>query len=321
MNNKIDIVVTYLNERNKQWQEDFEYWKNKEIKEGRAVKSNRQAFGEERTREWDCFKYWFRGVEKNCPWVNKVFLVVQNENHVPEWLDTNNSKIRIVYHDEFIPKKLLPTFNAMTIAIYISNIPDLSENYIMCDDDYYFLNSIMKDRFFRQNKPVHKDNRLPYSYYKDYLLQGSDGVFYHILNNNLKFELNFMKNGKVKYGIYHLAEARKKSFEQSILSVYSEPILYANYISKFRHQNNFCSYMYNDLLKICGEAYIDDPYYNCSYCTLKSTVDFDSYKDKDIVCFNDTEQLDDYEKTKEKLIAFFEDKFPEKCSFEKGDNL
>ena len=52
-----DIVVTYLNERDKQWQEDFKYWKDKEIKEGIAEENNRQAFGKERTREWDTFKY------------------------------------------------------------------------------------------------------------------------------------------------------------------------------------------------------------------------------------------------------------------------
>lgn len=75
--------------------------------------------------------------------------------------------------------------------------------------------------------------------------------------------------------------------------------------------------MYSDLLKICNKAIIDNPYYNCSYCTLKSTVDFNNYKDKDIVCFNDTEQLDDYDKTKKKLIDFLDNKFPNKSKYEK----
>lgn len=315
----IDIVVTYLNERDEKWQKDFEYWKKREIKEGRAKESNRQAFGKERTREWDCFKYWFRGVEKNCPWVNKVFVIVQNENHIPKWLNLENPKLRVVYHSEFIPKKLLPTFNAMTIAMYVSNIPDLSENYIMCDDDYYFLNPIAEDRFFKQNKPVHKDNRLPYNFYQGDLLRGSDAVFYAILNNDLMFEERFMKNNKVKYGIYHLPEARKKSFEQKILKENEEEIYYANAWSKFRNNKNLCAYMFNDLLKICGEAYIDDPYINCAYCTLKSTINFDDYADKDIVCFNDTEQLDNYGLTKANMIIFLDKKFHEKSSFEEEE--
>lgn len=314
----IDIVVTYLNERDEKWQNDYDSWSSQEIKEGKQLVSNRQAFGIERIREWDTFKYWFRGVEKNCQWVHKVFLIVQNERHVPEWLDVNNPKLRVVYHKEFIPKELLPTFNAVTIGMYVSNIPDLSDNYIMCDDDYYFLNTIGRERFFRDNKPVHKNNRVPFAFYDDRLLNASDGVFYHILNNSLKFEIKYMKRGElVKYDIYHLPEARKKSFEQKVLRDFGGAILEANLVSRFRHPKNLCPYMFSDLLKICGEAIIDDPYYDCAYCTLKSTVNFDDYWDKGIVCFNDTEQLDDYDKTKEKLIEFLDRKLPRKSSFER----
>lgn len=312
----VDIVVTYLNSRNEKWQQDYNYWKDREIKEHKAKASNRQAFGIERTREWDSFKYWFRAVEKNCKWVNKVFLIVQNENHIPDWINKNNPKLRIVYHEEYIPRELLPTFNAMQIGLYISNIKDLSENYIISDDDYYFLNEIKEDRFFKNGIPVHKDNRVPYGLYKGATLEGSDNVFYHILNNDLIFETNFMKN-KVKYGIYHLPEARLKSFENKILKDYADEIKWHFMFSKFRHKTNLCSYMFSDLLKICNKAIIDEPYKNCCYCTLKSNVDFNQYQDKDIVCFNDTEQLDDYEKTKEKLIEFLDKKFPYKSGFEK----
>ena len=311
-----DIVVTYLNERDKQWQEDFKYWKDKEIKEGIAEENNRQAFGKERTREWDTFKYWFRGIEKNCPWVNKVFLVVQNKNHIPEWLNIDHPKLRIVYHEEYIPKDLLPTFNAMTIGMYIANIEDLGENYIMCDDDFYFLNPIPDDKFFRYGSANHQDNKVEYKLYSGYELEGTDNVFYHILNNNLKFEEHFNRD-KVKYGFYHLPEARKKSFEKRILSNYEDEIKEHNNKSKFRHKSNLCAYMYSDLLKITGKARLGNPYKNSCYCTLKSDVDFNIYKDKDIVCFNDTEQLDDYEKTKEKFIDFLNSMFPIKSSFEK----
>ena len=150
----VDIVITYLNERDEKWQKDFYYWKEKEIATGKNRQSNRQAFGEERTREWDTLKYWFRGIEKNCPWINKVFLVVQNERHVPNWLKKDHPKLRIVYHDEFIPSELLPTFNAMTICMYISNIKDLSEEYIYSDDDFYFLNPIKEDKFFKEGKKI-----------------------------------------------------------------------------------------------------------------------------------------------------------------------
>lgn len=313
----VDIVVTYLNERDEQWRKDFNYWKEKELKENKTSLDNRQAFGVERTREWDAFKYWFRGVETNCLWIHKVFLVVQNERHIPDWLDKSNPKLRIVYHEEFIPKELLPTFNAMTIGIYIPNIKDLSENYIMCDDDFYFLNPIKKDRFFKFNRPIHLNNVLSYGLYDGDCLKGTDKVFYYILNNNIKFESKF--NKKVRYGFYHLPEARKKSFETKILNNYAKEIKEANSYSKFRNKHNLCSYMYSDLLKMFDVALLGNPYKKCCYCTLKSNVDFNYYWNKDIVCFNDTEQLDDYEKTKEKFIKFLDKKFPKKSSFERGE--
>lgn len=312
----VDIVVTYLNERDKKWQEDFEYWKDKEIKEGKAEASNRQAFGEERTREWDTFKYWFRGIEKNCPWVRKVFLVVQNENHIPQWINRNHPKLRIVFHDEYIPKELLPTFNAMTISMYISHIKDLEENYIMCDDDYYFLNPIEKDRFFKYGKPVHLNNQMPYKKYDGGYLEGTDNVFYQIMNNDLDFEYKVSAK-KIKYGFYHLPEARKKSFEIWVLDRFGKEIFERNIISKFRHKDNLCPYMFNDLLKLCDKVWLGNPYKNCYYCNLDSTINFDDYWDSNIVCFNDTERLDDYDKTKKKWIEFLERKFPDKCSFEK----
>lgn len=311
---KIDIVVTYVNSDDNNWNKDYNYWKNYEIEKKIAFSGNRQAFGIERIRLWDTFKYWFRAVENNCKWVNKIFLIVQNKNHVPKWLDQNNPKLRIVYHDEYIPKELLPTFNAMTIGLYISNIKDLSEQYILCDDDYYFINEITKDRFFKNNIPIHQDNKIHYGLYK--CINGSDGVFYHILNNDLLLERE-ITNKKIKYGINHLPEARLKSFENKILTEYKDKILDHQITSKFRNKNNLCSYIFSDLLKLCDKALIENVYRNCSYCTLKSNVDFNSYKDKDMVCFNDTEQLDDYEETKKKFIDFLEKKFPNKSSYER----
>lgn len=309
----VDIVVTYLNERDSKWQEDFNYWKDKEIKEGKASPNNRQAFGEERIREWDAFKYWFRGVEQNCPWVNKVFLIVQNERHIPEWINRDHPKLRIVYHEEYIPQKLLPTFNAMTIGMYVAYIKDLSENFIICDDDFYFLNPIKEDRFFKYNKPVHLNNIVPYV---PYTTNSTDGVFWQILNNDMEFEKKFNR-GKIKYGVYHLPEARKKSFEIKILNDYSKEILDSYIVSKFRHPNNLCNYMFSDLLKLFNEAVLDNPYKNSSYCTLKSTVNYNDYFNKEMVCFNDTQDLDNYEKTKERFIEFLEKKLPNKSSYEK----
>lgn len=310
MNEPIDIVVTYLNSKDKKWNEDFNYYKNLELGLDIQKESNKQAFGDERIRDWEFLKYWFRGVENNCSWVRKVFFIVQNENHVPEWLDLDNPKLRVVYHDEYIPEELLPTFNTMTIELYINRIKDLSNNYVICNDDFFFLNEIKEERFFRENKAVHQDNRVYYKYYDDNL-----GEFYQMLNNNMDLERKYGK--KIKYDLYHLPVARKKDFESKILEENYDLILNAQKVSKFRNGKNYCACLYDDLIKICDEAILGNVYHNCKYIPLKSDLFFYEYENFDMVCFNDTEQLDDFNKTKEKLIEFLDYKFPKRSKYEK----
>ena len=306
----IDIVVTYCNDKDPNWNE---LRMKCLIEEG---VTDRQATGEERYRDWECFKYWFRGVEKNCKWVNKVFLIVACPSQVPDWLDTSNPKLRIVYHDEFIPKELLPTFNATTIELYIPDIEGLSNNYVYCNDDFYFLNIVGETRFFINDIPVYDDNATPLKKYANHLLEGTDATFYKSLNNCMDFQLKISGEKAKSYGISHLPMPHVKDFENSILNDYLYTIFRAQIPSKFRHPDNLSHQVYVDLYRDL-KIYIKDKDYYSKYVTLKSDVDFNKYWDCDMVCFNDTEQLDDYELTKKKLIDFFERKFPDKSSFER----
>lgn len=96
-------------------------------------------------RDWDNLQYWFRGVEQNCPWVNKIFFIIANEKHIPKWLNRSSPKLRIVFHDEFIPRGFLPTYNIRIIEAFEHRIKDLSEHFIYCDDDFFFLNPIKQE--------------------------------------------------------------------------------------------------------------------------------------------------------------------------------
>ena len=311
----IDIVVTYLNDSDPVWRKDYNKYKQEEINKGIIKATSKQAFGEERLRNWNFTHYWFRGVEQKCPWVNKVFFIVQNERHIPEWLDTTNPKLRIVYHDEFIPKELLPTFSGMTIGLFINQIEDLSDNYIMCDDDYFFLNPVPKEKFFINDIAQHEDNSIPYGYFWD----GDE--FLHILNNNFDLEKKYTKDNTTKYHFYHLPSARKKSFEQKILKENYETIINAQKPSKFRYKTNLDGNFYVNILKLSGEANIrpkNTMYNNSVYVALQPNIDFYQYKDKEMACFNDVDlATGHFEEISKALNEFLEYKFPNKSSFEK----
>ena len=313
-----DLVVTYLDSNQKDWQEAFTKYMEEEIKEGKQERTNRQAFGEERIRDWETLKYYLRGVEKNCKWVRNVIIIMQNKNQIPKWLNTNCKRLRIIFHEDFISKEILPTFNACQIGMYVSNIKKLSDLYVMSDDDYYFLNEIPVDMFFKEGKTIQQNNKMDYAPYTEKYTNASDGVWYKILNNNLKVETKYMNGEKVKYYISHLPEARDKKLEQQVIKDNEELFLEAFKTSKFRNGNQFCAQIFPNILKIQKKCIFDNTMATqCKYATLKSTLNFKDYENYKIVCFNDTEQLDDFEITKNKLIDFLEGKLSQKSSFEK----
>lgn len=307
----IDIVVPYYNDHDEDWKK---VCKGCMKNEG---SNDRQVTGEERYRDWDCFKYWFRCVEENCKWVNNVFLIVATETQIPEWLNTTHPKLKIIYHRDYIPRELLPTFNTMTIELFLSRIEALSDNYIYCNDDYYFLNPIDPTTFFVDDKPVYPNNKKPLIKFRDELLQGSDGTFYKVLNNGMDLQLSFIGKNAHWYDLGHLPIPHKKNFEKNIIDVYYGAFIKANKSSRFRHKDNFSNHVFVCLYRDTYNYDLYDTYKNSKYVTLKSDVNFDDYVNCDMVCFNDTEQLDDYEITKKKMIEFFEKKFPNKSSFER----
>lgn len=94
-----------------------------------------------------------RSVEKHMPWINKIFIVTDNQ--IPTWLDTTNSKIKVVFHKDFIPEEVLPTFNSSALELYLHRIPDLSEHFIYSNDDM-FVNCDLSPEFFftKDGQPI-----------------------------------------------------------------------------------------------------------------------------------------------------------------------
>lgn len=90
---KIDFVIPWVDGSDPAWREEFQ----------RYSPTKGTDAGENRYRDWNNLRYWFRGVEKFAPWVNTVWFVTWG--HVPQWLDRNAPKLRIVRHEDYIPSK------------------------------------------------------------------------------------------------------------------------------------------------------------------------------------------------------------------------
>ena len=314
MNNDIDIVITYVTDCDNNWCELYNKYRELEIKEGIQEKSNKQAFGKERTRDWEFLPYWFRCIEKNCLWCRYVWFVCQQESQVPKWLDRTNPKLKIIYHDQFIPKKFLPTFNPMVIKSFLWNIKDLADNFIESSDDMFFTNKIPNDMFFIDNIPVDDPIKHDYSH-KD----SDNTAFDKIIKTKDEFLHNIYQKD-YKYYFHHLPLARNKTFEKTFYTKHQQEIDNALIISKFRHPKNLISHMYTDAMKFEEKIIIKDIFKNSKCIHLfGDNIEIDKINNKDIIVINDTEFITDFDKLKYTVLNWFNKKLPNKSSFELED--
>lgn len=137
MKNKIDIVVPWVDGTDEKWQQE-------RLKINESVILNDY-------RDWDIFKFWFRAIEKNAPWVNNIYFVTWG--HLPNFLNVNHPKLKIINHKDYIPEEYLPTFSANTIELNLHRINGLSEQFIYFNDDTFLLNKAKPSDFFKYGKP------------------------------------------------------------------------------------------------------------------------------------------------------------------------
>lgn len=141
---EIDFVITWVDMNDPKWKEEFAKYSNK-------PENTKNGVSDARFRDYGFLKYWFRGVEKFAPWVRKIHFVTSGQK--PEWLDGNNPKINLVNHKDYIPEQYLPTYNSVVIERYLHKIPDLAEHFVYFNDDFYIINHIGEERFFKNGLP------------------------------------------------------------------------------------------------------------------------------------------------------------------------
>lgn len=138
MSDKIDFVVTWIDGNDPEWQkEKAKYIGNEDSKDNA---------GTQRYRDWDLMRYWFRGVEKFAPWVNKVYFVTCGQK--PEWLNTGCGKLVLVDHKDYMPEEALPTFNSNAIEVGIHKIKGLSDSFVLFNDDFFPVAPMDPEDFF-----------------------------------------------------------------------------------------------------------------------------------------------------------------------------
>lgn len=335
MENKIDFVVLWVDGNDKKWQQEKEKYSPKKISNG----SN----GNVRYRDWDNLKYWFRGVEKFASWVNNVYFITWG--HLPSWLNIKNPKLKIIKHEDYIPEKYLPTFSSNPIELNVNKIKNLSENFVLFNDDTFLINEVSKEDFFKNGLPCDNYNEVNLD------LSAEDDTFASTITNNYKILNKYydkrkviMKNiGKyinVKYGLKrnlqtikttltrkdfiginnnHIAQAFLKSYFDKLWELEYDTLDETS-IHKFRNKNDVTQWLvrYFQLMdgKFVPRDYKLGKFYVVGNDNDKIIKDIREQRYK-IICINDSDKNIDFEKCKKEINDSLNYILGEKSSFEK----
>ncbi len=169
----VDIVITWVDSSDVKWQKEKEYYSSGDEGGGNSV----LRFPDERFPDLElraCILF----ILKNIKWRRNIYIVtsdgmVPNCYHDLIKIDKN---IRIVYHSDMWPKKLLhtlPTFNSRAIECNIHRIKGLTANFIYFNDDMYVVKELNYHSMFCNDKMIIQ----PLEFFPSLLLWGRRNIW------------------------------------------------------------------------------------------------------------------------------------------------
>ncbi|MDR0506201.1 MAG: hypothetical protein LBH32_05225 [Dysgonamonadaceae bacterium] len=327
----MDFVILWVDDKDSRWRAEYEKYSLLEIGDKSAC----------RFRDWENLRYWFRGVEKFANWVDKIFFITANQ--IPEWMNTNHPKLRLVNHEEYIPKEMLPTFNSNTIELFMHKLPDLSEQFVLFNDDFFIIDKISPKRFFIKGLPV---DICAMNAYGGGWLSICNMCNLEIVNRNFDkrhvLRKNFSKWFSLRNGVHlirtlllmgwprftgfydpHLPQPFLKSILKEVWDKESEAII-ASIPPHFRQKANISQYLYRYWQLLTGNVKCRNVDSCSALFTIENLADVDAAEKvikkqkKSIIVVNDAIEVDsEFEYARERINKAFESILPEKCSFEK----
>ena len=327
----IDFVILWVDGSDVEWQKEKQKYDSK-ITDASASAA--------RYRDWNNLKYWFRGVEKYAPWVNNIFFVTWG--HLPDWLNTSHPKLKIINHRAFIPEKYLPTFNSNAIELNLHRIEELSECFVLFNDDMFLIDTVKPTDFFVNEIPC--DEFIMNAITPNYNMP----IIGHTMVNNVSIinkyfkkkkdiKENFSKVYSLKYG--------KQMFRNNMLGKWPMFTGFYNSHIPLAHLKSTFETLWEKepemLDETCGNkfrTYKDLNHWLMRYWNLCSgnfiprkygfgkmfTVNGDNqlilqYIEKQkgkMICVNDSSQSFDFERSAEQINASFNRILPQKSEFE-----
>lgn len=332
--NKIDFVITWVDGGDMAWKREKSRYD--------AVGSSDDA--DERYRDWENLRYWFRGVEKYAPWVRKIHFITWG--HLPEWLNTAHPKLNIVRHEDYIPKEYLPTFNSHTIEWNMHRIEGLSEQFVYFNDDIFLTGTVKPEDFFKHGKPcdmlafqpvvanpanpvmshIYLNNSLVLSKYfnKRENVKKQPGNYFKLGYPDLYFCYNLLEMAFPLYTGFYTVHGPSPFLKETYLTLWEKEgeLLDATCRHRFRNEADVSQYLAREWQKLSGNFHAENITKHFRYFNVESDnpglARAIAKKKTKMVCINDANEPIDFVHAKNQVIQAFEQILPEKSEFEKS---
>ena len=309
---EIDLIYTWVNDNDPAWQARHNAFTG--MAETKADGDCKGRFANN-----DELKYSLRAVEKYAPWIRHIYIVTDQQ--IPQWLNTENRKIRIVDHKDFIPSQSLPCFNSRVIEHCLWRISDLAEHFLYANDDMFLNRPVSPSVFYDSDGlPFARFRRSRFNrfslWFKEKILRKPLSSYNMAIRNSARLV-------KQKYGIYfgekshHNIDAYLKSDYRHVADVFNKEIeqTMTNHLrSSLDLQRNLYYYV------ALAEKRAHRQYVNRKTSFMLRIHKEKRYRDLEklkplFFCMNDSQYATDADR--KRVTEYLQKRFPEKSSFER----
>lgn len=336
--NSIDCVIVWVDGSDRDWIRKKSQYSNN-------VSNVTEDDEAERYRDYGILNYLFRGIEKFMPWIRNVYFVTCGQK--PEWLNTDNPRLKLIDHKDYIPAKYLPTFSSHPIEMNLHRIEGLSENFVYFQDDMFVLKDTSERDFFKNGLPCDT------AVLNAIAMEKSDKEFRFLMPiNNIEIinkhfnksqciKEHWHKYYNLKYGKdvlrtvclrpwihftgfynYHLPYSLRKSVLKELWEKEPE-VLDTTCSHRFRNSNDVNIWLACYWQYASGAFAPRSPKIGCltgisdDMVANEAVYNHIRCQKSKLIVINDNIKYENFENVKKSLKDAFEHILPDKCSFEK----
>ena len=308
----IDLVYLWVDGNNSEWQAKRAAFLGRKTEN--SLTNSRSYINN------DELKYSLRSVERYAPWIRNIFILTDNQK--PKWLDTSNPKIKIIDQNNILPEKSLPCFNSNVLEHFLYKIPNLSEHFLLSNDDMFLNRTVLPTTFFASDGfPIIRLNRKPFRRFRWFLREQIFKKPHKLYSRALFNAAELVKN---KFGFFYngLPHHNMDSYLKSDCLRVCEQI-FKNEIDLMKMNHLRSS---NDIQRVIySYVALAETRGHLQYVSSKESLHVHIQKERHyeklekinptFFCMNDNEYANENDRVR--LKVWLNNRFPKKSEFEK----